>query len=32
MQDALVLVIAVAFFALTWALVKFCARLERSDR
>lgn len=32
MQDALYLAIAVAFFALTWALVKFCERLDRSDR
>jgi hypothetical protein len=28
MQDVLYLLIAAAFFALSWALVKFCARLE----
>jgi len=27
-QDLIFLLIAVAFFALSWALVRFCARLE----
>jgi hypothetical protein len=28
MNDAILLLIAFAFFALTWTLVRFCERLE----
>jgi hypothetical protein len=31
MQDALFLLVVIAFFALTWALVRFAGKLEEGD-
>lgn len=31
MQDLLYIGIALGFFALSWGLVRFCERLERSE-
>ncbi len=32
MQDALYVLITAAFFALSWLLVRFCARLQEGDK